>query len=280
MQQTRSNRLQVKNLALGLPVLFLVMLQLFPLLVIAMTSFKTQLGLLKDGSALSFTDLHWGNYAQVIFEDGFLSTVATSSLVALCSTIISVSFGASIAYALAKFRFKGRNYLSLSILCSRMIPPVAFAVPIFMIIRFLGVNDTIFGLVLSHSSFNLPFAIWLMLPFFSSIPNDLAEAALIDGLSHFKVFSYIFLPLAAPGLVVASIFCFLLSWNDFLFSLILTGSNTKTAPLAINAYMSSERIEWGAMTASSMIVMIPIFMLSLYLQKHISKGQLAGGVKG
>ncbi|MFK7827479.1 MAG: carbohydrate ABC transporter permease [Oligoflexales bacterium] len=263
-----------------IPAMFLAIAQFFPIYVIALTSFKTPLALMEDGMSLSFIGLSLENYEKVLTEDGFLSHIWVSLTVAIFATFFSIIIASLAAFALARFKFRGKKFLTLTILCSRMVPPVALAMPVFLLVDLLGVHDTIWGLVIAHMSFILPFCIWILLPFFVALPHDLGEAAVIDGLSSTKIFSMVYLPLALPGVLVASIFCFLFSWNDFLYSLILAGSQTKTAPLAINAYMTSDRIEWGAMSASSMIVMVPIFLLSLLVQKHFAKGVPSAGIKG
>ena len=275
-------KLNIKSLFLWIPILILLAIQIFPIYVIALTSFKTPLSLLSGDQALSLNldSLFFGNYLKVILEDEFLAFMGTSGLIALASTLLSIFAGSLAAYVLARYQFKMRNTYSFGILCARMVPPVALALPISILLRKSFLNDTNIGLIIAHTTFNLPFAIWLLIPFFQGLSREYEEAASLDGLTVFQTFSKIIFPLATPGLMVSGIFCFLLSWNDFLFSLILAGSNTKTAPLAINGYMTSERIEWGAMTSSSVLVLVPAFILCLFLQKNIVSGINAGGVKG
>ena len=258
----------------------LVAVQLFPILVIALTSMKTPISLLDDLGVFSPSGFFMGNYQRVLVDDGFMEYVSTSLVIAVSSTALSIICGSLAAYALARFNFRGRTYLALGILCSRMVPPVALALPAFILLRFFGAVDHSIGLILAHTTFNLPFAIWLMMPFFEILPKDFDDAAAMDGLGAIQTFRIIFLPLATPGLIVASIFCFLMSWNDFLYSLILAGSETRTAPLAINAYMTADQIEWGPMAASSMLVLVPVFFLCRYLQNHMIGDLTAGGVKG
>lgn len=271
--------LTLKNLA-KLPVVLILLVQLFPLYIILLTSFKEPLSLLEDGGGLSWDGLFLGNYGRVIFEDGIWQPIKSSLWIACASSLASVSLGSLAAYALAIFKFRGNWLISMSILCSRMVPPVALALPAFLLLRMFGAVDNHWGLIIAHTTFNLPFAIWLMIPFFKLLPLDYQDAAAMDGLGLWQTFRIIYLPLAKPGIVVASIFCFLMSWNDFLYSLILAGSNTRTAPLAINAYMTSDQIEWGAMTASSVLVLVPVLVFCRYLQNHLIEGLTAGGLKG
>ena len=272
--------LSPRSYLLWLPVVLLLILQLFPLYIITLTSFKEPLVLLDDGGGLNLEGFFLGNYERVIFEDQIFKPVGTSLWIALMSTLISVGAGGLAAYGLAVFKFRGSMLLSMAILCSRMVPPVALALPAFLLLRMFGAVDNSWGLILAHTTFNLPFAIWLMIPFFQLLPKDFQDAAALDGLGPWQTFRMIYFPLAKPGIVVASIFCFLMSWNDFLYSLILAGSDTRTAPLAINGYMTSDQIEWGAMTASSMLVLIPVLVFCKYLQNHLMDGLTSGGVKG
>jgi multiple sugar transport system permease protein len=184
------------------------------------------------------------------------------------------------AFALARIEFRFKAAFKGAILAARLLPPVALAVPLFLLVTRLGLADTRMGLALAHSAFNLPFAIWLLTPFFAGIPKELEEAATVDGFTRFQIFRIVYFPLALPGVLVASLFCFLLSWNDFLFSLILAGSATKTAPLAVNGYMTGFGPEWGPMTAASVVVLVPVFVLSLFLQRSLVGGIQSGGIKG
>ena len=197
----------LKRLLKYIPLLIIFIFQLLPIYFILITSLKAPVDLLYDGTALVFTASTSEITPGVLFEDAFLIPVYTSLLVALGSTIISVALGSAAAFVLAKYKFKAKSTISLSILCLRMIPPVALALPLFFITQ-LGAIDSVFGLIIAHTSFNLPFAIWLMIPFYEGLPSEFSDAAKIDGLSDLKIFTKIYLPLSLPGIVVSSIFCF------------------------------------------------------------------------
>ena len=264
---------------LALPVLALLLLQLFPIAVILLTSFKTPYALLKEGP-LTAHGFFWGNYLQVLRDDAFFIYLRNSALIGAMSTSASLLCGTMAAYALSRFRFGWRAPITLMVLCARMVPPVTLAIPLFVVFRMLNLTDTLVGLALAHTSMNLPMAIWLLIPFFDAIPQELEEAALLDGCNRWQVFFKVMLPLVRPGVMVTGIFCFLVSWNDFLFSLILAGSNTKTATLAVNSYLTAWGADWGPMTASSVLVLLPAFFFAASLQKHVVSGVSAGGVKG
>lgn len=270
--------LKPRRLVLTLPVLVLVVLQCFPVLLVLLTSFRTEVSLLEFGP-LALEGLFLGNYARVLGDDAFLSHLGASLLIAAGSTALAVVLGSLAAYGLSRLRFSGRRLLASSILVSRVVPPVALAIPVFLLLRSIGLTDSILGLIVAHTSFNLPFAIWLMMPFFAGLPRELEEAAFLDGCSSLSAFRIVMLPLALPGILVAAVFCFLASWNDFLFSMVLAGSKTKTAPLAVNAYMTGFGPEWGPMTASSLLILAPVLLLSLVLRRHMVGGLTAGGVK-
>lgn len=270
---------QFKKFFLWIPLFFILFIQLFPVALILMTSFKSEHDLLRSGP-LSFSKIDFSNYLRVIETDSFLNYLGTSLKIGLGSTALSVILGLLAAFGLSRINHRTGDHLKIGLICARLTPPVALAIPLFLLVKSLGLTDTDSGLILAHTTLNLPFAVWLMLPFFSQLPKSYDEAARIDGCSLFDTFWRIILPLSLPGILVTTLFCFLMSWNDFLFSLVLAGSKTKTAPLAINAYMTGFGPEWGPMTASSVLILIPVFILSLSLQKHLIGGLNAGGVKG
>jgi multiple sugar transport system permease protein len=269
---------RLRKLLRTLPLALLLLLQLLPIALLLLASLRTPVSLLEHGP-LSLRGLHLGNYREVITRGHFLDHMWTSTRIALSSTALSLGAGSLAAYALARLEFRGRRLLAASFLVSRLIPPVALAIPVFLLLERVGHTDTPLGLVLAHTSFNLPFAIWLMMPFFAALPREYEEAASIDGCTRFQAFRIVIFPLALPGLLVAGIFCFLLSWNDFLFSLVLAGSRTRTASLAVNGYMTSFGPDWGPMSAASVLILVPVFLFSLALQRHIVSGLGAGGVK-
>jgi len=260
-----------------LVVLILLVVELFPIFLVFSTSFKPKDAVF-DANPFSSFELTLKNYKRVLFERDFLNNIKNSVIIAVVTTIISVSFGAMASYGLARFTFKGDEQIGLSILASRMIPPITLSVPLFVLMRKVRLLDTHFVLILAHISFILPYIIWMTLPFFQGIPKAYEEAALIDGCSRFGSFIRIFIPLVAPGLVVASIFSFVYSWNDFLYALVLAGSEVKTVPIAVSGFIGQFGPQWGAMTAAGTLALIPIFIFALALQKYIISGLSVGGI--
>lgn len=267
-----------RRLLLLTPLLLLAIWQGLPVLLLLITSLRSEASLLRHGP-WAWDELFLEHYQRVLITDGFAQPLVNSLIVALTSTVLATTLGMLAAMAFARLRFSGSRFLAFSVFLSRVIPPVAMAIPVFILLKGVGLTDSLLGLILAHSSFSLPMAIWLMLPFFQSLPRELEEAAYLDGLSKLRTMYSIMLPLALPGVAVAASFCFLASWNDFLFSMLLSGAKTKTAPLAVNAYMTGFGPEWGPMTASALIILVPILLLSGYLRRHMVAGMLAGGVK-
>ena len=258
-------------------VVILLLVELFPIMLVLSTSFKPSQSIFDKNPFAAFNPT-LNNYKEVLLERDFLNNLKDSVIIACVTTVVSVSLGAMAAYSLARFKFKGNQKIGLGILASRMIPPITLSVPIFLLMRKINILDTHLVLILAHISFILPYIIWLTLPFFRSIPKAYEEAAMIDGCSRFNSFIRIFIPLVAPGLVVAGIFSFVYSWNDFLYALVLTGSDVKTVPIAVSGFIGQFGPKWGAMTAAGTLAIIPIFIFALTLQKYIISGLSVGGI--
>jgi multiple sugar transport system permease protein len=196
------------------------------------------------------------------------------------TTILALTIGCMAAYSLARFRFTGKRYILLGIIFVRMIPGVVLIVPFYVIWRSLGLIDTHLGLIIAYLSFGLPFVIWMMRGFFVDIPVELEEAAMIDGASRLMALYKIVLPLAAPGMAATAIFALLLSWNEFLFAVLLTSEHSKTLSPSILNYVTDKAILWGRLYAAGSMIMLPVLIFSLVVQKHIARGLTGGAVKG
>jgi multiple sugar transport system permease protein len=170
--------------------------------------------------------------------------------------------------------------LSLWIVASRLAPPTAFAIPYFLVYRELDLVDTRIGLIAIYLTFNLSLVIWLMRSFFENTPRALEEAALIDGAGFWQSLWHVVLPTAAPGLAATAILCFVFSWNDFFFALILTRTDAMTAPVAVVNFMNYEGWEWGKIAAGGCMVMLPVLVFSLLVRRFLISGLTAGAVKG
>lgn len=257
----------------------ITIIEITPIILIILDSFKTD----KEiwfGNPFSFFVPNLNSYYSVITSHSFTHGLLISLIVGILTTLISVTLGSLAAYGLTRFKFKGRRMVAYSMLSSRMIPQLALMVPFYMLFRMFGMIDMTSSLVIAYISFNIPYAVWMLLPFFASVPKSFEEAAIIDGASRNQIFWKVVLPLAVPGLSVASIFVFINSWNEFLYALILTGSNDQTAPIAVMGYLGEYTPKWGEISAAGMIMLIPAIIIALFMQKYIIEGLSVGGVKG
>ena len=258
-------------------VVITVLLTIFPFLWLLQMSLKTGIEAFLMPPKLLFVPT-LQNYVDLL-EGKFMRSFWNSSVVGVSTTLISLLLGVPAAYALSRAGFRRDRGFSLWILTTRMAPPIAFGIPFFLAYRTLGLIDTKIGLVIIYLTFNLSLVIWMMRTFFDGLPRSLEEAACIDGASIIDTFLRIVLPLSAPGLATTAIFCFLFSWNDFFFALILTRSGSMTAPVAIVNFMNYEGWEWGKITAGGSIIMIPVVVFSLLVRNYLIRGLTAGAVK-
>ena len=194
---------------------------------------------------------------------------------------IDVVFSCLGAYSLARFRYRGRHLIMVSVLSAYCIPPIMLMIPLYRIISGMGLNSTYAGVVIGHMTITLPFCVWLLIPFFKKIPREMEEAALVDGASNLKIFLLIMLPLCAPGILSTGIMAFILSWNEYLLSSVLVSSDKmKTLTVGLANYISSTEIDWGTIMALGTATTIPIIILFSAIQKYFVEGLTAGAVKG
>jgi multiple sugar transport system permease protein len=257
---------------------------LLPVLWTARTSFTS--GDLAYRPEVMRFDPTLDNYRQILGELEFQKYMWNSFWIAMASALVCLAIGSLAAYAIARFRTGGTPF-SLTILGTQMLPPVALVIPFYLLARQtvnLGSYEISFfdrGLTLAivYLSFNLPFVVWILIGFFQSIPRELEEAARVDGATPFRAFLQVVMPLALPGLLAAGIFAFVLSWNEFLFALILTGRNSRTMPVALSSLMTSQGNQVGAICAATVAMMGPIVLLTWVIQRYLVRGLTFGAVK-
>jgi multiple sugar transport system permease protein len=221
------------------------------------------------------------NYARLLGQTAFVRYFVNSVSVAGFTVLLTMAVGAVGAYSLTRFRFPGREGIARLILCTYMFAPIMIVVPIYILARRLGIVDTHTALVLSYSSFCLPFSLWLLRAFFQSIPIELEEAAQVDGAGRPRALAYIVAPLALPGLIATSIFTFTLAWNDYIFTRILIVSDElKTLPVGVQDLFSAAVVDWGLVMAAGMLITIPALAFFMAVQRHLVAGWGTGGLKG
>ena len=218
------------------------------------------------------------NYDKIFVQETFQKYFWNSLWIATASALVSLAVGSLAAYSIARFRTGGAG-LSLTVLGTQMLPPVTLVIPFYLLAQRLDLLDRGWALALVYLSFNLPFVVWILIGFFQGIPRELEEAALVDGASRFGAFARIVLPLSLPGLLAAGVFAFVLSWNEFLFALILTGRESKTLPVALASLMTSQGNQIGAICAATVAMMTPIVALTWVIQRFLVRGLTFGAVK-
>jgi multiple sugar transport system permease protein len=209
----------------------------------------------------------------------FPARLFNSFFVAILSTIAAVSLGTLTAYGFSRFKFKGEGDWLFFILSTRMLPPVVVTIPLFLMYRFIGLNDTRFGLILLYTCFNLSFATWVMKGFIDEIPLEYEEAAMVDGYTRFEAFRKIVIPQAATGIAATMVFCFIFAWNEYVFALIMTTRKAQTAPPFIPSQLGIGLIDWGVIAAGASIFLIPVVVFTFLLRKHLLRGVTFGAIR-
>lgn len=223
------------------------------------------------------------HYYEAFVTRSFGQYLLTSAIVAVVSTACALVIGTLAAYALTRFRlpYNLDRKLSLWILSTRMFPAIVTAVPLFLMMRDLRLLNTKAALIVVYTAFNLPFVVWMMRGFFAEVPRDLEEAALVDGDSRLGALVRVVLPLVSPGLAATAVFCLIVSWNEFLFALVLTQTDAAmTLPVGIAGRVTQFEIKWGVMSAAGAVAMIPILIFALAMQRYLVRGLSLGAVKG
>jgi multiple sugar transport system permease protein len=216
-------------------------------------------------------------YVDVFAKNPFLLYTWNSLVVATGSTLLALIVGLPCAYSIAHWRQRG---LALIVLVARIIPGISYLIPWYILFRNLKMVDTYLALILTHLVVGLPIVIWVMIGFFEDIPPELREAAMIDGCTDYGAFWRVAVPLVKPGVVATGILSFIFSWNNFLFSVILAGRNTRTLPIAVFNMIGYEEINWGPLAAAATLITLPVIILTLIIQRHIVTGLTFGAVKG
>ncbi len=259
----------------------IVVYALLPVAWIVSLSLKSTASL-TDGRFLP-SEITFENYTS-IFETGFFTASLRNSIgIALLATVLSVTLATLAAYAIARLRFPGKTLILSAALAVAMFPPISIIGPLFNMWRSIGLYDTWPGLIIPYMTFTLPLAIWVLAAFFREIPWDLEKAAQVDGATPFQAFRRVIVPLAAPGVFTAAILVFIFAWNDFLFSISLTSTDSaRTVPASLAFFTGTSQFEepTGSIAAAAVVVTVPIIVMVLIFQRRIVAGLTSGAVKG
>ncbi len=218
---------------------------------------------------------------RIIFKSPYnlFDKLINSTLVAFYTVLIAIPLATMAAYSFSRFRMFGERVMFVTILATQFVPAVVIVLPFFILFRDLGILDTRLSLVLVNLSLIMPFAIWMIKGFIDGIPLDTEEAALVDGSSRLQVIWNVVLPMTMPGLITAGIFCFILAWNEFLFAVILTTNKAVTMPVGLALFHAEEGVLWHLISAAGILIMAPMFVLALIIQKHFVQGMTVGAVR-
>lgn len=272
----------LKSAGLLIILLLLGVLFFFPVYWTIITSFKTKAQVFVERPILWIDTLYLDNYIE-IFRKSYVATFFSNSmLVAVSTTVISLALATMAGFGLSRYHFKGNKIIKNSVIAVRMIPALVYTIPYYIIYSKIHLLDTMTGLIMAYISFALPLAIWLSISFFYEIPDELYEAAEIDGCTEYGMYTKIALPLVKAGLVVIAILVFIGAWNEFGLALVLQSSDAKkTLSIGIASMVQTHKdTPSGSLAAAGVIAMIPAVILSMTTQKYIVKGTMAGAVKG
>jgi len=275
---------RVSAVQAGLSYTVLVLLAivvLFPFYWMTITSFKNEEQMRSLVSMFWPRPLVGENYEQLLSKTDFVKWYGNSATVAISSTLIATAVGTIGAYALARLRFLGRGFMASATLITYLVPPSILFIPLYAQMRNLGLANSLAGLIAAYPSFTVPFVTWLLMGYFESIPEELEEAAMIDGATRFGAFYRIVLPLSAPGVLAAGLYAFTQAWNEFLYALVfITDGKLRTLPVGLASFITGDVYGWGYLMAGAVLTTLPVIAAYVYLQKYMVEGLTAGSVKG
>ena len=221
------------------------------------------------------------NYSALLGKSNFATWIKNSALVAVGATVITVIVSSLAGYSLTRLRYAGRRLLALTVLVVYLVPPTLLFIPLYSVLRSLGLVNSLWALLVAYPTFTVPFCTWLLMGFFRTIPRDLEEAAMVDGATRLQAFARVVLPLTTPGVLAAALFAFTLAWNEFLYALVfIHNTELKTIPVGLNDLMFGDIYLWGELMAASVLTSVPVIALYTYLQRYMVEGLTAGAVKG
>ena len=221
------------------------------------------------------------NFKQVLFHSNFVIYFLNSAFISIVVTIISMVLAIMAAYGFCRYRIAGAERIKMSILFTKMFPGVLLSIPYYVIMKKMGLVDTHLGLIIINCSFVLPFAVWNMCTFFLQIPWDVEESALIDGCSRFQSFVRVIFPMAKPGISATTLYCFLMSWDEFMYANTFINSTLKkTVQVGIRDYIGEYSTDWGPLMAAVILSLIPVIVFFVFVQDNLVGGLSAGAVKG
>ncbi len=266
-----------RRLAFGFSVFVIVSPAILVMLWMLSLSLKTEVDNMSFPPVFVPSPPTFANFFDVFEKNRFETYFVNSVIVSGLATLVAIAVGVPAAYGIAKAQ---AHKLAMLTLIARITPALSYLIPLFILFQWIGLTGTIWPIVITHLVITLPIFIYVMIGFFEGLPQELEEAALIDGCTLWQAFRYVALPLARPGIVVGAILSIIFSWNNFVFGAVLGGRQTRTLPVAVFNMLTFEQVAWGPLAAAALLVTLPVLALTLLIQKEIVGGLTAGGVKG
>jgi multiple sugar transport system permease protein len=274
---TGKQKKQLMNVFQVTLIVIAILVMLVPIAWIFLAAFKNHIDVFQ--LRILFTPT-LENFRSVFEPPYYLGRkLVNSTIVAFVTVLIAIPAATMAAYSFSRFRMVGETAMLVVVLATQFVPAVVIILPFFVMFRDLGLLDTRLGLIIVNLAIVMPFAIWMIKGFIDGIPLDTEEAAMIDGSSRLQVIRNIVLPMAAPGLLTAGIFCFIISWNEFLFALILTNKDSVTLPIGLALFKAEEGDLWNLLSAAGIIIMVPMFVLALIIRNYFVQGMTMGAVR-
>lgn len=274
----RRSRLR-RALTVEVPILAVVAFALAPYAWMVLTSIKPDAEIVARPLQYLPRSVTLEHYETLLARTSFARNLLNSLVVATGAVVVGLGVSVPAAYAFSRFRFAGRGYLMTQFLVINMFPIVLLIIPLFVLMRWMGLLDTFVGVVVGHSTFAIPFSIWMLTSYMNAIPKELDEAAIVDGATRLQTIRIVVLPLVMPGVVTTGIYIFVTSWNEYLFAMMLSGQNVRTVTVALQLFIGEFSVQWGLLTAGGTLVAIPVTILFLVVQKRLVGGLTAGAVK-
>lgn len=263
-----------------IPVALIVLLAIGPFAWMILTSLTPSAEIVARGVSLGPSGWSADNYSRLLRQTSFLGNMGHSFIVALGTVALGLLVSVTAAYAFSRFRFAGRRVFMLQFLLVNMFPIVLLILPLFVMMRRLGILDTHIALIIANATTAIPFAVWMLTSYVGAIPRSLDEAAMIDGCSRLTAMRRVVLPLALPGIISTGIYIFITAWNEYLYALTLGGRNVRTVTVAIQTLIGEYQIEWGLLAAGGVVGALPVTILFLLVQRRLVGGLTQGAVKG
>jgi multiple sugar transport system permease protein len=275
----KSNGLK-KCLCLYLPLAVMMIFILFPYFWMILTSFRPEEEIISKVFRFFPTRFDGSHYITLFTQTSYGKGILNSFMVAIATVFFSLIICMISAYSFSRFQFKGKSFLVMLYLVIYLFPSVLLMIPLFSIMKALGILNSLWSLVIAYCTFTIPLSTWMMIDFLNEIPITLEEAAMVDGCNRFVSFIKIILPMAVPGAVATGTYVFIYAWNEFTYAVMFTNETTMTLPVAIYRFVGEFNIRWDLLCAGGVIACIPVVVLFMFVQKQLIHGLTAGAVKG